>query len=354
MGPLVFLEAPKEMTPDLDRIYVGDCLDVLRSWPDAFIQTCVTSPPYWGLRDYGVAGQLGLEKTPEEYVAKMVEVFRQIRRVLRTDGTLWLTLGDSFNANGRQGHGTRTGYKQATNRASAAGIDNNRLSDVLLKAKNQLFMPHRVAQALQADGWYARQTIIWSKPNSMPESVTDRPSTAHEYIFLMSKSERYFYDNDAIKEPASEVSMARMDRAHSGYAPPGQTAHRGQARGPRHHRDKQRGHGRRHAGFNDRWDAMEKAEQCSGMRNKRSVWTIATCPFSEAHFATFPPELIKPCILAGAPLGGVVLDPFMGAGTTALVAAQYSRHFLGIELNPGYAAIAERRIASEKAQLKFI
>ncbi len=369
------------MTPELDRIYIGDCLSILQNWPDSFIQTCVTSPPYWGLRDYGTPGQMGLEKTPAEYVAKMVEVFREVRRVLKDDGTLWLNLGDSYTSGGRSTHGTRVGYKQESN-AGCLSVQHCRpdLPDDL-KPKDLCGIPWRVAFAFQADGWTLRSDIIWSKPNPMPESVTDRPTKSHEYLFLMAKSERYYYDAAAIREPGKIESIERLERGVSeesknANGSPGQKPnsvlkprpHIGNQRmlagwdtGPGSHTklignyklDKQRGHGRRHAGFNARWDAMEKVEQCSVMRNKRSVWAIATMPYTEAHFATFPPDLIRPPILAGSAAGDIVLDPFMGAGTTALVAAQYDRRFLGIELNAGYVAMAEKRIAHEMAQVKM-
>lgn len=378
------------MTPELNRIYVGDCLHVMRSWPDAFVQTVVTSPPYWGLRDYGVAGQLGLEASPEDFVKKMVEVFREVRRVLRDDGSLWLNLGDSYAGSGKglyaDGNSYTDGEKQKTNAGSIgvrmgtkdgdAGHTHGVKPPLGLKSKDLCGIPWRFAFALQADGWYLRSDIIWSKPNPMPESVTDRPTRAHEYLFLLTKSGRYFYDVDAIKEPAI---FGVPNSPQSIKSPYGQGYSRradycessGRKDGGRHlsggfpknlpdgqgnirkARDLQRGHGRHHAGFDDRWDKMSRDEQCSGMRNKRSVWTVATAPFSEAHFATFPPDLIKPCILAGSAGGGIVLDPFMGAGTTALVAAQYNRQFLGIELNPEYVAIAEKRIAAERAQIKM-
>lgn len=365
------------MTPELNRIYIGDCLDVMATWPDGFVQTAVTSPPYWGLRDYKVAGQIGLEETPDEYAAKMVEVFREVKRVLRDDGTLWLNLGDSYASAwpcsrrsiiGQGPASLEQRRKRIPRGTGRWGGGNN--SGPGLKEKDLIGIPWRIAFALQADGWYLRSDIIWAKPNPMPESVTDRPTKAHEYLFLMTKSERYFYDAKAIREKGSsdpagwktsdgwDTSTGNgghgsfhregREKGFKGYKdlPEGQT-------NLRVTRDKQRGHGRRHAGFNERWDAMERVEQCSGMRNKRSVWTVATCPFPEAHFATYPPELIKPCILAGSRAGDVVLDPFMGAGTTALVAAELGRQFIGTELNPDYAAIAEKRIFNERAQAKM-
>jgi DNA modification methylase len=334
------------------RVIEGDCVEALRALPDCFrVNCCVTSPPYWGLRDYGHAGQIGLEQSPAEYVAKMVEVFRAVRDKLADDGTLWLNLGDSYS--------THAAGKVANPMAKStlAGVrtqevanESSRAMGAYMKCpslpeKNLIGIPWRVAFALQADGWYLRSDIIWSKPNPMPESVTDRPTKAHEYIFLLSKSERYFYDAAAIREPLAEVSVLRAERANTGTSAPGQTPHSGIC-GPRKS-DKQRGHGRRHAGFNDRWDAMEKAEQQRAGANKRTVWEVATQPFSEAHFATFPPALIEPCIKAGCPEGGTVLDPFGGAGTTGLVADRLKRNALLIELNPEYAAMARKRISGD-------
>jgi DNA modification methylase len=345
------------MTPELNRIYQGDVLETLRSWPDGFINTCVTSPPYWGLRDYGVAGQIGLEKTPEEYTAKIVEVFKEVKRILRDDGTLWLNLGDCYNAHGRKSHGTRQGYKQQSNRASVNRADQNRPHDKNLKPKDLAGIPWRVAFALQADGWYLRSDIIWAKPNPMPESVRDRPTRAHEYIFFMAKSKKYYYDSEAIRTPIKESSCARLAQDITSQV--GSTRQPGKTNGPikavggRYPSDKQRGHGRRHAGFNDRWDQAEKKNQQAKGANKRTVWTVAPSGFKEAHFATFPPKLVEPCILAGAQANGIVLDPFMGAGTTALVALKLRRQFLGCELNQKYIEIAEKRIAPELEQRKL-
>ncbi len=310
------------------RILIGDARKKLREMADASVHCCVTSPPYFGLRDYGNAGQMGLEATPDDYVAGMVALFGEVRRVLRDDGTLWLNLGDSYASDSKWGGAT--GGKAAKGVHGAAGGGRNKTA-VGLPDKNLIGIPWRVAFALQADGWYLRQDIIWSKPNPMPESVRDRCTKAHEYIFMLSKAARYHYDADAIAEPAIYSGLTGQDA--SGFKNPMNFAGKHSAtpavRGER--ADKQRGHSRRHAGFNDRWDAMERAEQCSGMRNKRSVWEVATKPFSGAHFATFPPDLIEPCILAGCPVGGTVLDPFFGAGTTGLVADRLGRDCIGIE-----------------------
>jgi DNA modification methylase len=344
-------------------ILKGDCREVLRTLPDESVHCVVTSPPYFGLRDYGVAGQIGLEPTPDAFVAELVGLFRDVRRVLRTDGTVWLNLGDSYSGSGRGGN-PDAGTKQGTNRGSQTvgvlyGRENESAAgervrmraqfDALkasgLKQKDLIGVPWLTAFALRADGWYLRQDIIWSKPNPMPESVRDRCTKAHEYIFMLTKSARYYYDGAAIAEPASENS-------HGGSTPNAGAKAAARKDGGAlgltvTQRDKQRGHGRRHAGFNDRWDAMERAEQCSGTRNKRSVWSVGTQPFPDAHFATFPPSLIEPCIKAGCPAGGTVLDPFGGAGTTGLVADRFGRNAILIELNHDYAAMAERRIKAD-------
>lgn len=330
-------------------LYLGDAREVLPSLADDSVDCCVTSPPYWGLRDYGAAGQIGLEATYPEYVEKMVAVFREVRRVLRNDGTLWLNLGDSY-ATGGGSVGRAPGGGDQGERFLRMGHINtqpNRMPQSNLKAKDLAGIPWRVAFALQADGWYLRQDIIWSKPNPMPESVTDRCTRAHEYLFMFSKSRKYHYDAKAIAEPAIYSGVTGMDESGFKNAAEFDGKHGAAAMNGQQRRDKRRGHGRRHAGFNDRWDAMEKTEQCSRLRNKRSVWTVATQPFKEAHFATFPPALIEPSILAGCPVGGTVLDPFGGAGTTGLVADRLQRKAVLIELNPDYADIAMKRIRGD-------
>lgn len=276
-------------------IYIGDCLQSLKAMPDGCVQTCVTSPPYFGLRDYGVDGQLGLEQTPDEFVAALVAVFSEVKRVLRDDGTLWLNLGDSYGA-GKQLLGT----------------------------------PWRTALALQADGWVLRQDIIWHKPNPMPESVRDRCTKAHEYIFLLSKSDRYFFDAAAIKEASvsddRRPSALKRSRAF-GYTTKDKTI----------------------KGYADKPNEVSRTDTAPDTRNKRSVWTVTTKPYKGAHFATFPQALIEPCILAGAPVGGVVLDPFLGSGTTAAVALKHGRKAVGLELNPEYVDLAVQRIAASSA-----
>ena len=303
-------------------IYHGDCLDILKSTPEQSINCCVTSPPYFGLRDYGVDGQIGLESTQEEFVARMVDVFRGVRRVLRDDGTLWLNLGDSYATQAGKGNNVpQTKWKANSYPKSAP----HRSLDLGVRPKNLLGIPWRVAFALQADGWYLRQDIIWYKPNPMPESVTDRCTKAHEYVFLLSKSERYFFDSEAIKETAAQSSI---ERAKYGYKHAFKNQFAGSPSDARHQDGKQ-------------YDAGAFASE---KRNRRSVWTVATRPYKGAHFATFPPALIEPCILAGCPVGGTVLDPFGGSGTTGEVALQHGRKAVLIELNEEYVNLALARV----------
>jgi len=280
-------------------IYQGDCLDILPTLEANTIQCCVTSPPYYGLRDYGCAGQIGLEDTPDEYVANMVRVFQEVKRVLRDDGVLFLNLGDSYAGSGK-GIGSDHGKAVFTD----GEITKTDWSKIRLKPKDLIGIPWRVAFALQADGWYLRQDIIWNKPNPMPESVTDRCTKAHEYIFLLTKSARYYYDADAVKEPLSSPP----------HAP---------------------GNNKLDASRNDH-DQMQKVWGLDGTRNRRSVWTITTKPYKEAHFATFPQEIPRTCILAGSKKGDTILDPFCGSGTTGEVALKLDRNFIGIELNEKY------------------
>ena len=381
---------------------IGNCIDELRKLSDGFAQCCVTSPPYWGLRDYGHEDQLGLEQTPDEYVARMVDVFREVRRVLRDDGTLWLDLGDSYAATAKGSGGTTSGTigngrGQETNVGSFYSSTFN-LTVCGLKPKDLVGIPWRVAFALQADGWYLRSDIIWHKPNPMPESVTDRPTKAHEYLFLLAKSERYYYDAEAIKEPATHAgkTVTLGEKSLS----------RGQATG---------------MGVEPSGNGRAPSVVVAADRNKRTVWTVASQPYADAHFATFPPNLIKPCILAGTSEAGccatcgaprdrvvardggppnnrfrdglagdcktahnegtvagaalsrlyqkhgyptirttgwrptcdcgaasepcVVLDPFLGSGTTGQVAESLGRKWFGIELNPDYEPLIKARTA---------
>ena len=295
---------------DMNRIYHGDCIQSMKHLPDESINCCVTSPPYWGLRDYGHDEQIGLEETPEEYVAKMVAVFREVKRVLKQDGTLWLNLGDSYSGSGGAGYQFGDPKKPRINH-----FKNPNLKIVNCKPKDLVGIPWMVAFALRSDGWYLRQDIIWHKPNPMPESVTDRCTKSHEYIFLLSKSAKYYYDAEAIAEKSltkdNGIRNRDMTRLNN---TPGRTRMGGLT--------------------TNNYD----------LRNKRSVWTVSTKPYTEAHFATYPEELITPCILAGCPENGVVLDPFMGSGTTACVAIKSGRLWVGCELNQDYINIAEKRI----------
>lgn len=336
------------------RIIVGDALDRLAELGDASVHCVVTSPPYWGLRDYGVAGQIGLEPDFRDYIATMVAVFREVRRVLRPDGTVWLNLGDSYAGGGNGGGGNyaadRANWREVPprsgQRAAVAG----------LKPKDLIGMPWRVAFALQEDSWWLRSEIIWHKLNPMPESVTDRPTTAHEHLFLLTKSARYWYDAEAIMEPSSLDSHARSKRRRSDAhkwangGPGDQTIAKGApsagrmlARAPGvSPKSAEPGQGIK---FNSSFESA--VTEVVAMRNKRSVWPLTGEPFSDAHFATFPPALVEPCILAGCPKDGTVLDPFLGAGTTALAADRLGRHAIGIEINPEYAAMAERRLRGD-------
>jgi DNA modification methylase len=310
----------------------GHCLEVLRTLPTESVQTCITSPPYFGLRDYGCDGQIGLESTPDSFVASLVDVFAEVHRVLKKDGTLWLNLGDSYAAQrggtsmpaetlagGVGGKGDKAAHR---GHDGAAGHAHRNASNIGLKHKDLIGIPWRVAFALQSYGWYLRQDIIWHKPNPMPESVTDRCTKAHEYIFLLSKSDRYFYDNESIKEESKS-----------------------QSKGIRFGGNK----------YGDNTDI--KYATRSGnvskeylMSNKRSVWTVNTKPYKGAHFAVYPTELIRPCVLAGSRPGDVVLDPFNGSGTTGFVSIEERRKYIGIDINPEYLAIAEARIKSAQVQ----
>ena len=328
-------------------ILCGDALEKLRELPNCSVQCCVTSPPYWGLRDYGVAGQLGLEKTPQEYVAKLVEIFREVRRVLREDGTLWLNLGDSYA--GSMGNGNQPQTRVNLTAENFTAFENVTKNVAGLKPKDLVGIPWRVAFALQSDGWWLRSDIIWAKPNPMPESVTDRPTKSHEYIFLITKSARYFYDAEAIKETATgydgrKDTMMKGSPKYANGLVPGQSAQTVAAHG--HERWKTRkhdgtDHGGNGTGFQDHsgYDKLENPY----VRNKRSVWTVPTSPYREAHFATFPPDLIKPCILAGTKLDDVVIDPFAGSFTTCMVAIELGRQAIGIELNTKYVELGKQR-----------
>ena len=297
----------------MNIIEFGDCVGIMNKWADEGVKvhTCVTSPPYWGLRDYGIEGQLGLEKTPEEYVSGMVNVFRAVRRILRKDGTVWLNLGDSYATSGQSGWQGKNG--QRANRAFTA--ENLPLKSAAgIKTKDLIGIPWMVAFALRTDGWFLRQDIIWHKPNTMPERVKDRCTKAHEYIFLLSKAQKYYYNQASIMEKVENKGVPRKFRDAKEHNACTKRNDNGRMYFPKEN------------------------------RNKRSVWTVPTTPYRGDHFATFPPKLITPCILAGAPENGIVLDPFMGSGTTAMVALQNNRQYLGCELNPQYKELQGKRL----------
>lgn len=313
----------------MNQIIFGDCIEVMNKLisDGVRVQTCITSPPYFGLRDYGVDGQIGLEETPQAYVDKMVEVFRCVRDLLSDDGTLWLNLGDSY-ASYRDGKATPdTTRGNSIGTLVPKGLASNRKASTFvnsgIKHKDLIGIPWRVALALQADGWYLRQDIIWAKPNPMPESVTDRCTKSHEYIFLMSKNPKYYFDNEAIKEPAKSESQGI------------------------------RFGGNKYGDSDDPKHATKSGNVSKeySMANKRSVWTQAVKPYKGAHFATFPSKLIEPCVLAGSRINDIVFDPFMGSGTTAEVAIKNGREYLGCELNPEYDKLQKERINNALADL---
>lgn len=319
------------------ELLIGDCIEMLQTLPEQSARCCVTSPPYYGLRDYGHEGQIGLEATPEAYVARLVDVFRAVRRVLTDDGTLWCNLGDSYASPGgkSQPHrNTSGGFSGSDGQrtqpyALAGSVERPNTVTQGLKQKDLIGTPWRVAFALQADGWYLRSDIIWHKPNAMPESVRDRPTKAHEYMFLLAKSQRYYYDADAVREP--HTLAARVKDRTPNFAPHKWITNDG-------------------AITNNNRSGGDGQQMCHPLgRNRRTVWTIATKPYSGAHFAVFPPALAEPCVLAGSAIGDTVLDPFAGSGTTGAVALQHGRRFVGIELNPDYAALAHERIGKVAA-----
>lgn len=327
---------------ELNRIIEYNVLNTPWPLPDESIDCCVTSPPYWGLRDYGEPGQLGLEKTPEEYIEKMVMVFAEVKRVLKPDGTLWLNIGDSYCSSGTGSSTEKSTITGGLKNQIESGKRPSKLHIKGIKPKDLVGIPWMLAFALRDSGWYLRQDIIWNKPNPMPESVTDRCTKTHEYIFLLSKCAKYHFDQRAILEPVSPNTHARLsqdlqnqigsERANGGKKNNGNM--KAVSR-----KVSEPGYGIKNNRSFDNAMAIMPTE-----RNKRSVWTVTTEAFSEAHFATFPEKLITPCILAGCPKDGIVLDPFMGAGTTALVAMSHGRKFIGLELNPKYIKIANKRL----------
>ena len=323
------------------QILEGDCRDVLRTLSAESVHCCVTSPPYFGLRDYGIAEQMGLEATPDEYIAGMVEVFREVRRVLRDDGTLFLNIGDSYSGSGK-GVWNVPDERKALVKETYRPSTNPMKTVTGLKPKDLIGIPWMLAFALRADGWYLRQDIIWAKPNPTPESVRDRCTKAHEYLFLLSKAPRYYFDADAIQEPFCDERMGASGTRSLRYSEQSErNGDSGLGGVPTSYRGSTFTQGKTGA-VKPNVGQGERIEATG--RNKRSVWTIATAPFKEAHFATFPPALVEPCILAGCPVGGTVLDPFGGAGTTGLVADRLQRDAILIELNPAYAEIARKRV----------
>lgn len=344
---------------DIDKIYKGDSLEVLKTFEDNSIDCCVTSPPYYALRDYGVNGQIGLEETPEKYIERLTEVFMEVHRVLKPNGTLWLNIADSYNGSGgnhKEGQKNDTGFQGAL--GVRCGGKGARVKG--LKPKDLIGIPWMLAFSLRSAGWYLRQDIIWHKPNPMPESVTDRCTKSHEYIFLLSKSQKYYFDYEAIQEEATgydgrKDTIMKGSKKYDTQIMPNQSV-QSMARN---------GHERwKFKAKNCQYDwqrptpmhlkgEIGMVDEVYPVRNKRDVWSINVKPNKEAHFATYPPELVSNCIIAGCPEDGIVLDPFMGSGTTGIVANKLGRHYVGIELNPEYVEMAERRIGLEKSQLKL-
>ena len=320
----------------IETILQGDALEQLRKLPAESAHVCVTSPPYYNLRDYGMDGQIGMEETPEKYVERLVAVFREVRRVLRQDGTLWLNMGDSYagSGKGRMADGT-FGGKRPSKSGNYAGTSGGHLWKTTTggcKPKDLLGIPWTLAFALRSDGWYLRQDVIWSKPNCMPESIKDRCTKSHEYLFLLSKSPKYYFDSEAIKEPCSESNVRDYLRRK-------ELAHKGADRPDGYHTIRP-----------DLYRTRDAFMPKDFRRNKRDVWIVPTKPFMGAHFAVFPEALITPCILAGSPVGGTVLDPFTGSGTAGVAAKRLQRSFVGIELNPAYRQMALERIAAVEPQ----
>jgi len=319
--------------PLINKIITADALQGLKTLPDNLVDMCVTSPPYYGLRDYGIDGQIGLEETSELYIQKLVDIFREVYRVLRDDGTLWVNIGDSYNGYKGNRVNDNFGSIYAGFRNQPARPANYDLECKNLKSKDLIGIPWLLAFALRADGWYLRQDIIWAKPNPMPESVTDRCTKSHEYIFLFSKSEKYLFNHKDIMEIANydgrkDTVMKGSNKYNNGDIYTTFVA---------------RGH--------ERW---QEDEEGNFVRNKRDVWTVNTKPYQGAHFAVFPPALIRPCILAGSRRGGVVLDPFFGSGTTGQVAIEEGRNYIGIELNPDYVELANKRLEKTTSEINLV
>ena len=337
---------------EIDKIYQGDSLEVLKTFEDNSIDCCVTSPPYYALRDYGVDGQIGLEDSPEKYIERLTEVFMEVHRVLKPNGTLWLNIGDSYAGNCSVTSTGRCGMGKPRERIDHRVFDG-------IKPKDLIGIPWMLAFSLRNAGWYLRQDIIWHKPNPMPESVTDRCTKSHEYIFLLSKSQKYYFDYEAIQEKATgydgrKDTMMKGSKKYDTQIVPNQSVQSMAKNG--HERWKFKSKNCQYDGKQPNSMHLKRegmTDEVYPVRNKRDVWTVNIKPCKEAHFATYPPELVSNCIFAGCPEGGVVLDPFMGSGTTGIVANKLGRHYVGIELNPEYVEMARRRIGLEESQLKL-
>lgn len=348
----------------MNKILFGDCREIMYELiqNQVKVQTCVTSPPYFGLRDYGVNGQLGLENTVNEYVQNMVQVFRLVRDLLTDDGTLWLNLGDSYAGSGRGM--TRTGLNDGKNpKTKGLILPKQNATQSNLKPKDLIGIPWKVAFALQEDGWYLRQDIIWHKPNPMPESITDRCTKAHEYIFLLSKSRKYYFDYESIKEPVAESSLKRLNqnvetqkgshRVIGKHNSPMKAVFSRSSRDSFKRKNSKRAVIYPHQSMGTHRDDRSESNYDLLTRNKRSVWNVSTKPYKGAHFATFPMDLIEPCILAGSRVNDVVLDPFMGSGTTAAVAKKLQRQYLGCELNPQYELLQRERLSQTPTNMEL-
>ncbi len=336
-----------------NEVYCGDALEILRTLPSESVSCCVTSPPYYGLRDYGIDGQIGLERSPEQYIERLADVFDEVKRILKEDGTLWLNIGDSYAGSGKGAAinpDNAKNYKQGTNKGTLSKRTAIKYVSDEFKPKDLIGIPWMLAFELRKRGWYLRQDIIWHKPNPMPESVKDRCTKSHEYIFLLSKSDKYYFDSAAIAEPVAQSTITRLaqDVEHQkGSVLPGKTNGNMKAAAPRYG-------GKKYTQNPDEFYRTKSghAYDFRPYRNKRDVWTVSTKPYKGAHFATFPEDLIEPCILAGCPKDGIVIDPFFGSGTVGVVCKRKQRNYIGIEINPKYIRLSEER--TNGVQIEFV